>query len=132
MIFFEPKRSDAIPIKGWKKPNNKFCKAIAKLKNSRPVPNVSEIGIIKIPNDCLIPRLKIKMPIPNQTRRGKRKILINDARLRDRIEMSMINACGDETWVFHHSLHFVGGSHRWSHVSLVHLTVVGNGEQQPK
>ena len=50
--------------------------AIAKLKNSRPVWKWSEIGIMKMPNDCLIPRQIIKIPIPSQTRIGNRKILI--------------------------------------------------------
>ena len=77
---FAPQRSAAIPTKGWNTPNSKFCKAIAKLKNSRPIEKCSEIGSIKMPKDCLIPRQMIRMPIPNQTKRGNLKILISCSR----------------------------------------------------
>jgi len=40
--------------------------------------NDSEIGNMKIPKDCLMPKLTINMAIPAQTKKGKRKILIGD------------------------------------------------------
>ncbi|MNN26523.1 hypothetical protein D3C81_1400290 [compost metagenome] len=42
--FAAPKRSANAPVKGWARPQIRFCKAMAKAKTSRPQPNSALIG----------------------------------------------------------------------------------------
>ena len=65
---------------------------------------------MKIPNDCLIPRLIIKIPMPIQTNNGKRKILINGA---------LYGGDG-------YRLYFVDGSRHWLRYALRHPVKVDN------
>jgi len=80
---------------------------------------------MKIPNDCLIPRLIISVPIPNQTKIGNRKILIVAALL-----INDENGVRDDETCYEACLHHrlsADDSHYVLLVQPVDPTKVGSG-----
>ena len=63
-----PKRSASAPVKGWARPQIRFCRAMANANTSRPQPNCALMGGRNSPNPCLTPNDNAKISaLPRST-----------------------------------------------------------------